>query len=239
VSQIDPHKANHIAIFGRKGSGKSVLAQRFWDSYPLDRLVIDPTGDVDPHDPKAVNLTNPLPLRWPSPLAGYTATGGNASNEDRSTLRFHPDPGSATYEDELDQAVQLAFTHGHCLLWADEVGEVTSANKTGPAMRRVLQQGRHRHLSVLLCGPRPIDINPLVISQADYLALFELPNPADRKRVADIIGFDLGEFEEAHRQLVNHGYLWWDTVNRELEVRPPLPHGAAARTPDSRFDDDE
>lgn len=227
AEEIDPHKATHIAVFGRKGSGKSVLAQRFWDSYPFDRLVIDPTGDVDPHDPKADELTVPLPLRWPSKV-----------DDERTTLRFHADPGSASYQDELDEAVQLAFTHGHCLLWVDEIGELTSANKTPPAMRRVLQQSRHRHLSTLFCGPRPIDINPLVISQADYLALFEMPNPADRKRVADNIGFDLGEFEEAHELLVDHGYLWWDTVHRELEVRPPLPYGAAARRPDQRFEDD-
>jgi hypothetical protein len=227
AGQLDPRKANHVTIVGRKGSGKSVLAQRFWDSYPGDRLVIDPTGDVDTRDPKAENLTLPLPLRWPRPFR----------EDERSTLRFHPDVGSATYRDDMDAAVQLAFQKGSCLLWVDEVAELTSANNTPPAMRRVLHQSRHRRLSTLFCGPRPIDINPLVISQADYLAIFDLPNPADRKRIADVIGYDLNELEEAHGELAEHGYLWWDTRARELEVRPPIPHRAVK--PGRRFEDDD
>lgn len=226
--QIDPRRATHIAIFGRKGSGKSVLARRFWDSYPFDRLVIDPTGDVDPGDPKARNLSTPLPHRWPI----------SVDNRERVTLRFAADPGSATYEEDLDHAAGLAFSHGHCLLWVDEIGELTSASRTPPAMRRILHQSRHRALSTLFCGPRPIDINPLVINQADYLAIFHLPNPADRKRVADNMGYELAELEEAHAELVEHGYLWWDAVNRELEVRPPIPQGRAAKGTGQRFEDE-
>lgn len=231
-TELDPHKAHHITCVGRKGSGKSVLAHMIWDSYPKDRLVIDPTGDVDTTDPRtgkpAEDLHVPLPLRWPSNLNG-----------ERTTLRFHPDPGSATYEDDMDAAVQLAFGKGDCLLWVDEVGELTNANRTPPAMRRVLHQARHRRLSTLFCGPRPIDINPLVISQADYLAVFELPNPADRKRIADNIGYELGHLEEAHAQLAEHGYLWWDARARELEVCDPIPHAAKAKPTDTRFDQED
>jgi hypothetical protein len=228
--QLDPRRATHIAIVGRKGTGKSVLAKRFWSTYPFDRLVIDPTGDVDPgppssrEDPPAEELAAPLPTRWPKRL-----------DDKRQTLRFAADPGSASYEEDLDRAAGLAFTHGNCLLWVDEVGELTQANKTGPAMRRILQQGRHRNLSVLFCGPRPINLNPLVISQADYLAVFHTPNPADRKRLADMMGLELEELEAAHAELVEHGYLWWDAVRRELEVRPPLPHGAGAKPSGQRF----
>jgi hypothetical protein len=227
VAELDGKAAHHIAMFGRKNSGKSVLAQRFWDSYPYDRLVIDPTGDVDPGDPKTKNLTTPLPSRWPGAL-----------EQERTTLRFAADPGSATYHDDLDQAAGLAFTHGRCLLWVDEVGELTDANRTPPAMRRILHQSRHRKLSLLLCGPRPIDVNPLVVSQADYLAIFELPNPDDRKRVANVMGYRLAELEEAHGLLVDHGYLWWDAARRELEVRPPIPMGRAAKGTGRRFEEE-
>lgn len=225
-SRLDPSKATHITITGRKGTGKSKLAQRFWDSYPFDRLVIDPTGDVDPGDPKTVELTTPLPYRWPM-----------KTDEHRQTLRFKADPGTSTYEEDLDRAAGLAFTHGNCLLWVDEIGELTNANRTPPAMRRILHQSRHRNLSTLYCGPRPIDINPLVLSQADYLAAFHTPNPADRKRLADCMGLELELLEEAHGALVDHGYLWWDARNRLLEVRPPIPlAGPAAKPAGQRFE---
>jgi hypothetical protein len=118
------------------------------------------------------------------------------------------------------------------LLWVDEVGELTRANKTPPHFRRALHQSRHRRLSMLLCGPRPIDINPLVISQADYVATFELPNPADRKRVADNIGIELDDLE-AHLDELDpkHGYLLWDARARELVVMPPLPAKPPRRVP--------
>jgi hypothetical protein len=226
---IDGRKATQIAIFGRKGSGKSVLARRFWDSYPYDRLVIDPTGDVDTGDPKSKNLTVPLPSRWPGAL----------EPNERTTLRFAADPGSDTYRDDLDAAAALAFTHGRCLLWVDEVGELTTANNTPPGMRRVLHQSRHRGLSTLFCGPRPIDIDKLVIAQADYLAIFHLPQPGDRRRVADNMGLEPDVFDEAHGLLVPHGYLWWDAKAHELEVRPPIPHGQAAKPTGRRFDEAE
>lgn len=223
--QLDPSRAHHITLLGRKGSGKSFLAKRFWESYPYDRLVIDPTGDVDAGE-GTQNLTEPLPTRWPI-----------APTEERTTLRYKADPGSAMYRDELDRAVGLAFTHARCLLWVDEVGELTRANDTPPHFRRALHQSRHRRLSLLLCGPRPVDVNPLVISQADYLATFDLPNPNDRKRVADNIGIDLGALE-AHLAEVDpkHGYLWWDARNRELMVMPPLPAKAPRTVPASSGD---
>lgn len=218
--QLDPSRAHHITILGRKGTGKSFLAKRFWETYPYDRLVIDPTGDVEPGE-GAHKLEDPVPARWPM-----------FPSEERTTLHYKADPGSPMYLDEIDRAVGLAFTHARSLLWVDEVGELSRANATPPHFRRALHQSRHRRLSLLLCNPRPIDVNPLVISQADYLATFELPNPADRKRVADNIGIDLADLE-AHLDELDpkHGYLWWDARNRELIVMPPLPAKAPRRVP--------
>lgn len=236
--QLDPRKPNHITIVGRKGSGKSVLAHRFWQGWPGDRLVIDPTGDVDAGD-DAERLTLPLPARWPTnPLGDLEAVGGRPK---RSTLRYVPDMGAATYVDDMDRAVGLAFTKGNAMLWVDEVAELTSANSTPPHVRRLLHQSRHRRLNLMFCGPRPIDINPLVMSQADYLAVFRLPNPSDRKRVADVTGLDLGEFEDALAEAtaVDHGYVWYDVVAEELLVCPPLPYRAQRRQERDRFAGDE
>ncbi len=237
--QLDPRRASHVFICGRKGSGKSELAHLFWDSYPFDRLVIDPTGDVDAGD-DAKPLTTPLPTTWPAPLAGLV-DDGTGGRRRRSTFRFHADPGSATYVDDMDRAAGLAFTHGRCLLWLDEVGELTTANATPSHMRRVLHQARHRKLSTLFCGPRPMDINPLTYSQADYVACFDLPAPADRRRIADVCGLQLGTLEDALAEAteVEHGFIWWDAVERELLIMPPLPRRAASRRRQGdRFDDD-
>jgi hypothetical protein len=228
AEELDPDDANHIFCTGRKGSGKSELARSFWESYPYDRLVIDPTGDVKTGDPKTVKLELPLPSRWPSPSP--------FREHERTTLRFVPDFGSPTYVDDMDRALGLAFNHGgqhkkaphhRCLAWVDEVGELTGASRTPPAMKRVLHQSRHKKLSLLFCGPRPIDINKLVLTQADFIAVFPLPARADRERIAEAIGMESGDFEDAHRELMGAGkywYLWWAGPDSELELRPPIPH---------------
>ncbi len=219
MPQLDPGRPTTVFITGKKGEGKSELARLLWDTWPYDRLVIDPTGDVDT-GPGTQNLSVPLPLRFPVSAEGS-----------RVSLRFRADPGSPTYEDDLDRAVGLALRHPgrQCLLWADEVGELTRANRTPPNFRRALHQGRHYGLSKLLCGPRPIDINPLCISQADLVYVFKLPNPADRRRVADNIGWDPADFDTAVQALGRHEFLEYDSATDVLSHYPPLPLDRARR----------
>lgn len=211
--RLSPDKPQFVVAVGRKRSGKSVLAKRFWQSYPYDRLVIDPTGDaVDGSDTE--ELVAPLPARWPLNV-----------DDRRVSLRFRADPGSPTYEDDLDRAVGLAFFHPRkrCLLWVDEMDEVVRAGRTKPHTRRMLRQNRHQGLSVLLCGPRPVDVDPLAIAQADLVFVFDLPNPNDRRRVADVIGYDPKEFDAAVRDLGEHEFLRYDATTKELAHFPPLP----------------
>jgi hypothetical protein len=215
--RLDPNRANHITVIGRKGTGKSELAGLFWRSWPFDRLVIDPNGDVrDVDDDDVQRLELPLPGSWPW-------AAGIDEREQRSTLAFRPDFRSPTFLDDMDRAISLALSRGRVLLWVDEAGELMKANRTPPHSRHLLHTSRHARVSVLLCMPRPVDVDPLTMSQADYIAAFELPSPSDRKRLADVIGLDLAELEAAHNELVEHGFLWWETRARELTVLPPLP----------------
>lgn len=212
--ELDPSRPSHISIFGRKGSGKSTLAGRFFDSYPFDRLVIDPTGDLRsrmPPKPEITVLTAPVPARWPL----------NARDDGRSTVYFKPDYLGPSYDEDLDRALGMAFSQGRCLAWVDEVAEITTANKTLPHTRRVLHQSRHRSLSLLFCGPRPMHVNPLVVSQADYIAIFDLPNPADRKRLADVMGWDPSDLDERVADLDQFEWLWFDA--RAHQLVGPLP----------------
>lgn len=223
--ELDPRRSHFITIVGRKGSGKSLLARMFWLSYPYDRLVIDPTGDVDPGDPETQLLTSPLPARWPAPQLDEDA------KPKRTSLRFVPDMGAPTHIDDMDRAVGLAHWHParRALLWIDEVGTLTRPSFTPPHFSRALHQGRHQRLTLLSCGPRPVNIDPLVLAQADYVAVFDLPNPNDRRRVADSCGIDPREFDAWHGQLAEHGFLWFDQRAHELVLCDPIPLGATSK----------
>lgn len=208
--RLDPDRkgGTWIDAFGRKDSGKSVFCTVYYRSWPYDSLVIDPTGDFEPGLVGVETLRDPLP---------YHLTPGEPGKPRRYI--YHPDPGSPTYKDDLDRAVGLAFWHPKerpFLLDVDEVGELTDAGQTGANMRRTLHQCRHRNMSLILAGPRCVDLNPLVLSQADYVAFFEMPNELDQTRAAHTIGFPLARFRDANAGLDPHEYL--------LYTARPDPH---------------
>lgn len=217
---IDPAKGGQIFISGKKGFGKSVLARRLFDSYPYDRLVLDVTGDLTDdfrRDGLEVKKLTPdaLPLRFPKDPEGG-----------RVTCVLAPDMGDhGMAVDQMDRALGLALDNPPTLVWCDEIGEYSIAGQTPPNLRRALHHGRHRKLFLLLCGPRSMDVDVLCISQADSVMTFKTPSPADRKRIADNIGWPPKAFDAAVQQLRRYEYLWYDASAETEEIlhMPPLP----------------
>jgi hypothetical protein len=75
----------------------------------------------------------------------------------RRNLHYVADPGSATYYDDLDRAVQMALLpkDHRVMLWAGEAGELMPNGRAQSAMRRLLQQNRH-YQTALFDTPRPV-----------------------------------------------------------------------------------
>lgn len=225
---IDPDKGAHVLIVGRRGSGKSYLARRLFDTYPYDSLVLDITGDLwrdfvadgtkDDPDLVLTRLTAPMPARLPEP----------DDEGRRQIFVLGPDMGDAGALDDVDRCIGLALRRGRMLVWMDEIGVICPIGRTGPNMRRYLHHGRHHEMTGLACGPRPIDIDPLVLSQADHVFCFPLANPADRRRVADSIGWEPKEFDAAVHDLRPHEFLLWTGDTNELLHMPPLPKPKAS-----------
>lgn len=215
----DPTKPVHTTIVGRKGTGKSTLSEVLVASYPYDRVVLDPTGDfrggpafdtigADDLRERGTTLWSPRDRDYPL------------------SYRVEPDPGSPTLDDDVDRAIGLAFHNPRkrCLLHLDERDEVTSASKTGPNMKRVLTRGRHVGLSLCNCGPRSVDMNPLLLSQADVVYVFDLPNVLDRRRLAETLGYEEKAITKAIFDLPGeYAYLRFTQSPREVVEFPPLP----------------
>lgn len=220
MDKPDPRRAWFAFACGKKNEGKSEWCRRWWDTYPFDRIAIDVTGDLRAdfdHDGEPYQLVDRdvIPVSFPHDLEGG-----------RVTLVYVPDMGSATAADDMDRVVGLALDgKDHpVMLWVDEAGRLTTGNYTPPNTRRVLHHGRHHAITLLGAAPRPMDIDPLWINQADAVAAFRLPNPADRRRVADNIGVDWREFDRLNvSHCRDHAYMLYDQPGDVLYLCPPLP----------------
>jgi hypothetical protein len=227
VEPPDPRKSFFIFTSGKKGWGKSHYCRSWFDGYPFDRLVIDVTGDIsDDFRAEGVPYTkldpDVLPVTFPRSL-----------DEDHPfvTCVYIPDMGSATAVDDMDRACGLVLRgkNQKAMLWVDEFGAITRANKTPPNMRRILHHGRHHNLCLLLACPRPRDVDTLGIAQADLVVTGRTPNVYDRETIANNIGYDVGEFSAINEQLHGHEHTAYDATGDQLYVMPPLPARRAGR----------
>lgn len=220
TDELTPTKSVHIAIVGRKKSGKSELAWQLFESWPYDRVLVDPNGDLKVGE-TAEDLESPIESSWPPRLRSLE------TEPPRRTLRFVPDFLAPTATEDIDRACGLAFRPGsRTMLFVDECHQAAPAGTTRtkhPFMDRNLRQSRHGTLSMILATPRPVTVDPLVMAQADRTYIFKLPNPEDRKRVAQCIGYDPAELDEYIRDLGRFEYLCYDVEDDELTKYPPLP----------------
>ena len=220
---FDPMRPAVVSAWGRKGSGKSYFNRRLFRGWPFDKLCVDVNGDADPGDD--VEPVRELARRFPDRRAGVA----DARGPRYQSLVYRADPGSPTYDDDLDRAVGMVMQpqDRRTLIWCGEVGEfMPTATKTRPHMRRLLMQNRHYQTTVLFDGPRPVNVNPLVLAQSDYVAVFHLPNPDDRERIAKTIGYPAERFNAECNQTFRRGEHWfllWDARAHELYRCPPLP----------------
>jgi hypothetical protein len=230
---FNPDKGVFTFATGKKGSGKSYLTRRLVDSYPYDRLIIDVTGSIREDFRRErrpfVDLgKDALPLKFPRPV----------NEGERVTAIYCPDMGSKDAITEADRAIGLALAHGRCLIWIDEIGVVAPVHRTPPNFARVLHHGRHRKLTVMMAGPRPVAVDPLCLAQADHVFVFDLPNPNDRRRVAEEIGWPPQRFDEAVHGLGRHEYLWYNALADEgqgellhMPALPPVPRAPYDEVP--------
>lgn len=211
---IDPTRGVIIFCAGKKGSGKSILGMLFFKNYPMDRVVIDVAGDDGPIGPDVITIEGNaetwggVPPVWPEWRREYDSNG----RKKPMTLRYAPDGGSATFLDDVDLVVGMTLAHKTpCALLIHEIGVVAPSGRTRPHMRRALMHNRHNSATTLiLCGPRTMAVDTLVLQQSDLVFIFETKNLADRKRVAESIGWDVNDFHRAVLELGPHECLRYD-----------------------------
>lgn len=216
----DPRRSLYVFCSGKKGSGKSYMCRSWFDSYPFDRMVIDPS-----HDLRADFRADGVEFRELDPAVMPVRLPRREPDEPARTWVLCPDLGADDAVDVMDRAIGLCFGRGPILLWVDEFGTLTTEHSTPPNTRRVLHHGRHDDISLLVACPRPKKIDALAIGQADKVYTWKTPVPQDRDTIAANIGYPPAEFTAANSRLSveRHDYTLYDDATDQLWIMPPLP----------------
>jgi hypothetical protein len=230
---LDHTRPLFISAFGKKGGGKSAFNREIFKSYPGHKIAIDVNGNAEPGEGSEQITAADLRKQWPIP-----ATMPGERRKPRN-LHYLADPGSPTYTDDLDRAVGMALLPKKLpvMLWSGECQELMPNGRGGPAIRRLLMQSRHYSMSVLFDSPRPMWLDRLVLLQSNLIALFEMPDPDDQKRVAQVTGHRPAKFSEICEETWERGEHWFVLINMDarrgerLWRCAPLPIQATAGQP--------
>lgn len=179
------------------------MARALFLSAAAPRLVIDPRDSSLTAIDGAVTFRDPR--RPPA---------------DAATARFVPvDPYDL---DAYDAVYAWAFDRFPRYIWLDEAGMVAPAKGAPKAARALIVQGGKRMIGHIACHTRPREVDRNLIAQAQHVLVFDLPNPDDRRHVAELIGQPAGVIDAALASLGPYEFLWWDQLRRELVACPAL-----------------
>jgi hypothetical protein len=178
-----------------------LLARTVFLSAEAPRLIVDPQDSELTAVAGAVTFSDPK--RPP---------------RDAATARFVPrDPAD---RHAYDLVYRWAFEHYPRYVWLDEAGQAAPATGFPRWLNTYVVQGRKRSLGHVACHARPREVNRNLIAQANHVFVFDLPNPDDRRHLADLMGLPVADLEEDLAALPEFGFLWWD--GDTLLSCPPL-----------------
>lgn len=219
--EIDSSLDQILLWIGRKRSGKSRGAAEVAWQWPTDRIIMDISRDFPL--PPELDVTH-LPADPPFELPA------RRRRDVPETFLWQPDLRRGTLHDDIDRIFGLAVNcERRVLVVVDEAGVAFQLYKIGPHGTTVVHQNRHFGVSLDACFPRPRNIEPLLLSQCDRMHLFDIPNRADLKHIADHAGLRLADLEKACKQVLRRGPFWsLCVVQQPEELRglyacPPIP----------------
>lgn len=219
--EIDSAEDQIMLWIGRKRSGKSRAAGEVTWQWPTDRIVMDISRDFPvPADVEVTRLPSEPPFELPA----------RRRRDVPETFLWQPDLSRATLHDDIDRIFGLAVhSPRRVLVVVDEAGVAFQLHKIGPNGTTIVHQNRHFGCSLAACFPRPRNIEPLLLSQADRFHMFDVPNRKDVEHLAGHAGLPMPVLEKASRTVLNRGDYWSLCVVQQpkslkgLYACPPLP----------------
>ena len=173
------------AIFGRKGQGKTTLAKQ--KVAKLSRLFI-----VD----NLAEYTEGTIFETYGALRYYFRT---ARPQFRCIIRV-------STEEEMEQALELVWTVGHCTLLAEEVNMYCPLHGGSPAFHRLVVYGRHQAVNIIGVSRAPAEVSKIFTSQCDEIHSFNQQEDSHLEYM-ERRGFNREELQHLQaREYLTHTY---------------------------------
>ena len=193
-----PDVTNRTVILGATGSGKSTCG--LWFLSHMDFSI--PWVAVDWKAEAMFDAVGFPPIK----VIGY----GDIPRKPGLYL-LSPKPGE---EEILEAWLWAVWKAGRIGLYLDEAMLMPDIG----AMRAILQQGRSKHLPVIACSQRPVDIPRAFFSEASFFCLYRLNDKRDYKTVEGFV--PVGDLS---RTLPEHYWRWYDVARNRLLTFAPVP----------------
>lgn len=194
-----PYSSERLIIVGSTGTGKTAVA--LWQLSKCDLenrpcYIFDYKGDdyIRRLNGKVISINKDPPL-----------------SNGVYIIRPLPDVD----DDAVEKFLWTIWHNERCLLFFDETTMVSASNN---AFKACLTQGRSKHIQMIMCSQRPVNLNRYVFSESDFFQLLRLNDQRDIQKIREITGADL------EKRLVNHVSLWYDRAKHELTTLAPVPH---------------
>lgn len=187
-----------ILIIGKRGSGKSYLANRLLAD--RDRIFIyDCMGDFQQGVLFEYNQFAELSKFWKSCY----------KNQFRIIYRpLWPAP-------QLQVPAGLAWQLGNLCFVIEEAAECCQPHQVTENLAKLVRMGRHRNIEVVAITQRPYELDIMFRSQAKEIYVFNTTEPRDRDWLRKVVG---AEVENKLDQLKQYEHITWQDGQDQLNI---------------------
>jgi len=187
-----------ILILGKRGSGKSYLANKLLEAEQrflvFDTLSEYTNGVVfNAEDKEGLNEFWQQVYR-----TGYR-------------LIYRP----LNPDEEIERIAGLVYILGNMAFLVEEIDCYCSPYQISESFAHIVQRGRHKNITLIGVSQRPYGIHRLLTSQAKEIYVFATNEPRDRDYLKNLLG---QEIEPKLDALQQYEYLHWIDGQAEIAV---------------------
>ena len=183
-------------IFGKRGSGKTYLAEKMVQQYSR-YLIYDTLGEY--RDGVVIQSLSELSEFW------------DKVYRKKFRIIYQPlDP-----EQEFDAICELVWQCENMTFLVEEVDRYARPLAMSLPFKEIIQRGRHHDITFIGVTQRPHGVDKLITSQAKAMYIFSTTEPRDIKYFQEVVGDSV---IEKFAELKQYEYVKWQDGTDVLEI---------------------